>query len=823
MTRYLIPVLCLVFSSFLTLAQNKTTRLADQAYEDQQYLLAIQKYEKAFSKVKVKSEKERIALRIADCYRLTNNTKKAEMAYKRLITSKAFNQHPKVLLYYADALRANADTARPEEKYKEAIKQYQAYAEKVPNDPRALDGIRSCELALEWLKSPSKHKISNLKKINTRESEFAPSYADKNYNSIIFTSSRESASGKEKDNWTGEDFSDLFLAKKDRKGDWATPAPADEEEILNTGANEGSPMFNSRFNILYFTRCPNESKTKSGCQIYKTTRAGTYTWSEAEMIPLSLDSTAPIGHPSVNADETILFFSADLPGGQGGKDIWMAKRKSKNEEFSHPVNVGEEINTTGDELFPFIRNDSMLYFASNGHPGVGGLDIFVSIKRDNKWGKPENLKWPISSPGDDFGIIFNPEAKEEGYFSSNRKGGRGKDDIYSFVVPPVFYSLAGTVKDDNTLQFIQGAKVQMVGSNGRTIDDLTDANGYYSYNKNQVLPNTTYELLVTAKDYFNEKKKTTTVGLERSTDLVLDFRLKPIPKKPVVLPEIRYDLAKWDLKPQYQDSLQGLIGILDANENLVIELASHTDARDSDERNDILSQKRAQSVVDYLILRGIDPDRLVAKGYGERVPRTLLKDITIDGIRFKAGTRLTESFIDSLKDVRSKEAAHQLNRRSEFSILRNDFIPKNKPVKPETAKIDIVTNPDEEAFVRISTNKDGSIEGECFVNGIAMGFTYNAADKGVTIAPAEALKLLKNGAITKEDFKGDAEKILANATITDRAVFTVKAIRIGKEIIEDIEFVVNYKSKYPLLFGGDILKQFGSFTIDKDNNRLILK
>ena len=332
----------------------------------------------------------------------------------------------------------------------------------------------------------------------------------------------------------------------------------------------------------------------------------------------------------------------------GGKDIWVAFRDSKTQPFGRPYNLGPKINTPGDEMFPFLRSDTLLYFASDGHPGLGGLDIFYTFPDSARmWSTPVNMGIPINSAADDFAIIFNPEG-EQGFFSSNRSGRKSMEDIYSFIIPPVAFTLSGTVKDDRTLQFVPGARVDIVGSDGISMTARTTENGIYMFGKSQILPNTTYEMTVSKDNYFNTTGRVTTVGYEKSKDLTRDFVLQPIPEEPVVLPDILYDLAKWDLKPQYQDSLQGLITTLDENPTLVIELASHTDARDTYERNDILSQKRAQSVVDYLIERGIDPDRLIAKGYGERVPRTLTKDIMSDGFLFKTGTVLTDSFIDYL-------------------------------------------------------------------------------------------------------------------------------------------------------------------------------
>jgi peptidoglycan-associated lipoprotein len=809
--------------SIASVAQNKYSKAADDAFTDQAYNLALTRYQKAYSKVKKnKGEKDRISLRMADCYRLMNNMKKAEIAYKRLALGKYAKDDPKVILFYADALKTNGN-------YDDAITQYTAYKEKVPGDtakPNA--GIETCKMAKDWMKNPSKYDIKLEKKINSKEDDFAPAYADKTQGSIFFTSTRAAATGKDIDNWTGMEFSDIFFARKDRKGDWNTPVPADLSEVLNSKANEGSGQFNSRYTMFYFTRCWNELRRKNGCGIYKINRMGTTTWGEPEKIELGGDSASVYGQPSVTSDEGTIYFAAELPGGKGGKDIWMATRKGgksskgKSKEFDRPINLGPKINTPGDEMFPFIRNDSILYFASNGHKGMGGLDIFRSVSDSGKWSTPENMKYPMNTFADDFAIVFNPEEPEEGYFSSNRPGGKGRDDIYSFVVPPLLFTLEGNITDDRTLQPLQGAKVSITGTNGRSIEDNTDDKGHYSFNKNQIFPNTTYEIFVTKKDYFNEKGKETTVGLEKSKDLVRNFVLRPIPKKPVVLPDILYDLDKYDLKPQFRDSLQGLIATLDANETIVVELASHTDSRGSEERNDILSQRRAQSVVDYLITRGIDPDRMIAKGYGKRVPRTLTKDITKDGIVFTTGTVLTDSLINSLPTTQAKEAAHALNRRTEFSIVRNDYVPKSKPGKAVAPKIEVVENP-EENIVPFSLTSDGLPEATCYISGITETFRYDKKETSFFISAATALRLLKTGVIDKTDFEGDVAKIIGEGTIAEKAVFNIKEIRVGNKTIKNVQATVNSKIKTTILFGESTLLKFGAFTIDEKESLLIFQ
>lgn len=793
-----------------TQAQNRRVAAAEEAFNSFQYNLAANRYKKAYSKTKNRAEKDRIGFKLGESYRMMNNTRRAEMAYRRIIKSNFARNNPIVYLHFANMLKIN-------EKYREAADYYALYVENVPDDPLGANGLRSIELIEEWTENPTKYEITNLKKVNSRSDDFAPTYADKFYNALLITSTREGSTGKGLDGWTGQNFSDLFLTRQDRKGEWSEPVLADSDGNLNTQANEGAPAFNESFTTLYFTRCGNAESNEPNCRIMSIKRSGKG-WGEIKVLELGSDSTVTNGHPAISKDELTIIFSSDRKGGQGGKDLWIATRKSIIDDFNKPLNLGAVINTPGDEQFPFLRNDTTLYFASNGHPGMGGLDIFKSTLRDNVWTTPVNLEMPVNSSADDFSIIFQP-GTDEGFFTSNRRGGRGGDDIYHFINPPLLFTLQGTVKDDRTLQFVPLATVRLVSSDGTSVDAKTDPKGFYSFSKSQIKPNTTYDITVIKDGYFNKKARETTIGVEKNKDFVVDFMLEPIPEKPVVLPDILYDLAKWDLKPQYQDSLQGLIKTLLENETVIVELAAHTDARDTDERNDILSQRRAESVVDYLIQRGIDPERLVAKGYGERVPRVLAADKIKDGFLFKAGTRLTESFIDSLKTPAEKEAAHALNRRTEFRVLSKDYVPKAKNRQIEQ-KVEVKINP-EDNIVPIETGRGNMVIIPAVVNGITVKIALDRNDRGLIFSLPEAQKLLQSGAISKDDFVGDPEKILAEGSIADRAVFIIKTLSVGPKSTTKIEASVSHKLTEGAIMGESTINMLGRFKIDENNKQLI--
>jgi peptidoglycan-associated lipoprotein len=817
MTRYLPFFLTIIFSFSLlfSMAQSRKAEAADIDFENLRYALAIPKYKKAYSRVKNnKIEKNRITYQLAECYRLTNQPNRAEAYYKRLVRAKYDRTEPSVLLKLADMQRNNGD-------YEDALENYKLYLEREPGDVMGQVGLESCELALEWEENPSNFEIIKLRRMNSREDDFSPAYSEPTSNAIIFTSAREGSTGKKEDEWTGMSFTDLYYSKQDKKGDWSNPVLVDESEIVNTEANEGQPAFNENFSQMYFTRCGKDNVTINGCNVYVARKAGR-SWGEPTQVDLGGDSTSVFGHPAVSPDESFLIFSSPKKGGAGGKDLWIVSKSGGSGSFSTPRNLGNVINTPGDEVFPSMRGDSVLFFASNGHPGMGGLDIFKSVRlEDDTWSEPINLRPPMNTNYDDFGITWHPDGLDQGFFSSNRRGGRGGDDLWFFNNPPKLYSVKGKVIDNTILQPVEAAEVILVSSDGTTVTTTTNSVGYYEFTDDQVKANTTFEITVAKDDFFNQKTMETTVGLEASKDFEINFNLEPIPEEPIILPDILYDLGKWELKPQFQDSLQGLIETLDANETIVVEIASHTDARDTEERNDILSQRRAESVVDYLILRGIDPERLIAKGYGERVPFTIVKQTEKAGYVFEEGTVLTEAFIETLPSQEVKEAAHQMNRRSEFSILSKDFVPKPK-IRTDLAdkKVEVVVNP-EDQNIDFTLTPNGLIQVPCIVNGFTLNFVYDRRTIRPSISLGSALRLLKEGAITKDNFAGDPELVLGDGTIANRALFTVETLRIGNTTLYDVELQVDHQLKAQMMIGEITLSEIGNFVIDNEKKQIV--
>lgn len=656
--KQLTAFLALLFISLNVMAQKNYAKDADKAFDNKQYYTAIELYKVAYTKEKNKEKKATVLFKTGECYRAIGDLKGQENYYNKAI--KANYPDPVAHLYLANAKKQQG-------KYDEALVEYQNYKKDVPSDPRGEDGAKSAELAQKWKDSPTRYKVENVAMINSKELDFSPCYADKKYKTLYFTSTREGVTGGSTvDEGTGKVYSDIFETKVDKNGKWSTPTPL--AEPVNTPNNEGSSIVTVKGTTMFYTRCDNEKNQIKKCQLYMAVKKGN-NWGDPQKLAFSVDSFA-FRHPAINKEENVLVFSSDMPGGQGGYDLWVCTRgKGKNAEWSQPVNLGPSINTSGHEFFPFIHEDGTLYFSSDGHIGMGGLDIFKAEKKgDAQWTNVTNMRAPINSPGDDFGIIFEG-TKERGYLSSNREGGKGADDIYSFVLPPLVFKLEGVVTDCKNKVPVENVTVNILGSDGYAQEVKTDKAGYYSVS---LQANLSYVVTTDAKTamkttyserYLNstEKGKVTTVGEEESKTFKKDFCLTPAIGE-IRFPAVLYDLDKATLRPESKDSLNFLYQTLIDNPTIVIELSSHTDSRGSDAHNDKLSQARAQSCVDYLVNeKHIPKERLMAKGYG------------------KHKLLITDAEIAKLKTTEEKEAAHQKNRRTVFKVIRWDYSDPNAP------------------------------------------------------------------------------------------------------------------------------------------------
>ncbi|MGE5420654.1 MAG: OmpA family protein [Chloroflexota bacterium] len=639
-------------------AQKRKTQRAYDAFQAGEYYDAIDLFKDAYSKAK-KSDKEtraELVFMVAEAYRMINDPRNSETWYKLAVKS-AYSK-PDAEFWLAESLKKNG-------KYQQAVDELRKYKQIAPGDARADQEIRACELADEWLRNPESYQVVELKDLNSKETDFGPAYGSDDFGIIYFTSSRDDAAGNKTHGATGQSFTDIFETRLDKKSKWSTPVPV---AVLNSESEEGTPSFTSDFKEIYFTRCEAGKREKKGCVIMHSEKTGS-DWSDPENINILPDSVVA-AHPAISPDGSVLYFVSDIAGGYGKKDIWMV-RKSGN-GWSEPLNLGPDINTPGDELFPYVRDDGTLYFSSDGLIGMGGLDIFRATHQpDGSWAV-QNMKSPINSAADDFSIVFE-DSSEKGLFSSTRKG-KGNDELYSFEMPPLRFTVTGLVKDEKTGSAIPASTVQLLASDASNLQAETGNSGDFKF---ALKPNVDYIFLASKKGYLNGKERETTKGQEKSREFMVTILLTAI-DKPIELPNILYDFGKYDLRPESMVSLDKLVETLNDNPNVTIELMSHTDSRDTEEYNQNLSQQRAQVVVDYLIQKGIAADRLTAVGYGESTPKVVDQQTADEASFLKVGTALTEQFINSLSNDEQKEIAHQINRRTEFRVLRTDYeSPKN--------------------------------------------------------------------------------------------------------------------------------------------------
>ena len=621
-----------------------------------EYYKAIERYRKATRKEKDREKRVIYAFQTAECYRYIGDYERAELYYKNAIR-RGYTDNI-ALLHHADMLRAT-------QKYEESIESYRMYLDSVPGDERAQIGLESIRKTQDWVANPTRHIINPIKEINSRESDYSPVFVAGRDNEIIFTSSRKGVTGKRKSMITGQGYTDIFRSTFGvQKQKWEVPKLLDENLIINTEDEEGATTLTSTGEQMIFTRCRFDKTQPLGAELYSASQSrGSF--SEPVRVNVVGDSIVA-AHPALNEDESFLYFVSDMDGGFGGKDIWVAEKSGGS--FASPVNLGEAINTPGDEMFPYVRDNGELYFASNYHPGMGGFDLFMAVKdEDGNW-KIENMGSPINSPLDDFGIAY-VKGEDKGMFTSNRKGSRG-DDIYSFLVPPKIYEVEADVFDKENNNHIDGATVRIIGTDGTNMKMRTQ-NGKF---KMKLKPETEYVFAAFKDGYLRDKASASTIGLADSKDFTFQLYLTPT-DSPIKVDNINYEFASFELLPESKVALDTVYQVLIFNPTITIELMAHTDYVGSDRANFELSQKRAQSVVDYLIEKGISPQRLVAKGYGETWPKEVTRDLARQYDFLKRNDVLTEEFIKKLTPEQ-QQIANAINRRTEFRVLSTDFIEK---------------------------------------------------------------------------------------------------------------------------------------------------
>ena len=641
----------------LSLCACRSAKLSEAEEKQRigEYYEAAAIYRKVYTKTSPQKRDLRgyIAFRMAECNRLINNTGKATSGYMNAIRY----DYPDSIVYLRLAQMQHKAGA-----YAEAIKNYDIYSENAPSSQLAINGIQGCELAPGWRKNPTRYEVHRMEKFNSRRAEFSPMLTGDKYDQLYFASSRTKDKEAKISAITGQNNNNLFLVKQDEKGAWL--APQELEDEVNTEFDEGTPSFSADGNTMYYTYCAQDPEGPRTAEIYISSRSSAK-WGKGTRATIVKDSVTTLGHPSVSPDGKYLYYVSDAVGGLGGKDIFRSKVLGNN-SFGPMENLGQEINTAGDELFPYCRDSVTLYFASNGHPGMGGLDLFKATQDSTGHWKVENMGAPINSMGDDFGITFAGQA-EKGFFSSNRNDARGYDHLYSFELPTITISIEGIVNDVDEYP-IEEATVRIVGKDGLNVKVPVKKDGSYRVELERDIR---YVMMASARGYLNQNYELHTGPEEKNETYIVDFFLSPI-SKPVVIENIFYDFDKATLRPESKKALDEMIKMLNDNPNVTIELGAHTDRKGTDQYNERLASRRAQSVVDYLIAGGIKADRLEAKGYGESVPKTINKKMAKQYDFLNEGDVLTEEFILNLTPEQ-QEIADQINRRTEFKVLRTNY------------------------------------------------------------------------------------------------------------------------------------------------------
>ena len=635
---------------------SKSLKKAEQSFARGEYFDAAKHYRKAYSAIPPKDRKLRgqTAFKMATCYRLINYNLRAKGAYQNAIR---YNYPDSISHFYL------AESQRKNGEYKVAIGTYNTYLELAPDDTLALNGLYSCQLAQELKDNPTRYTVKRAPIFVSRRSDYSPMYAGDDADVIYFTSTRNEAKGNDLNGITGMKSADIFQSKRDERKNWLKPEPIESE--VNSEFEDGACTFSSDGKTMYFTRCRTAPESPVYAEIYSSSRTGA-AWGAPVKCAIINDTLSSVAHPAMSLTDDFLYFVSDMPGGYGGLDIW--RINVVKDGFGYVDNLGPEINSAGDEMFPTFGPDGTLYFSSNGHPGMGGLDIF-SAKMDSVRGKwiVQNMGVPLNSAADDFGMTFEPGAPFRGYFSSNRGDARGWDHIYSFELPDINHTVMGWVYDKDG-DALPDAVVTLVGDDGTYMKVNVKRDGSFSQ---RIAPGQRYVMLASCRGYLNNKQEMVSEMVEADRTYEVEFPLASI-TRPVLIENIFYEFDKADLTPESTVALDKLIQLLNDNPNVTIELAAHCDYKGNDDYNERLSQRRAESVVKYLIKGGIATDRLSAKGYGEQKPKVVNKSTLRQAPFLKLGDVLTEEFILALPEDQ-QEICNAINRRTEFQVLRTTY------------------------------------------------------------------------------------------------------------------------------------------------------
>ena len=664
---------------------DQAMKKGDKFYAVGEYFDAATQYRKAYTHTPSKQRvlKGQRAMKVADCYRRIHFTTKAITAYQNALR---YKQDDSLTHLYMGQLHMRNGS------YKEAAKHFQMAIDSLSmvyhnskesgntgdSEQRsdkenaqflnsidnyislAKTGLKAAQQAPDWKKEGSDYTIKRMDLFNSRRAEYSPMLSGDEDEQLYFTSTRNQAQGDEYSGITGAKNADIFLSQKDDKGKWSKPQTIDSE--LNSTMDEGACCFSPDGKSMYLTICKTDPNYPRYATIAVSNRSDA-SWSKPTELTLSKDTLSSFAHPAVSPDGQWLYFVSDMPGGLGGFDIWRCQIHGN--EVGSLENLGEPVNTPGDEMFPTFRPNGDLYFSSNGHPGLGGLDIYIAKPTETGW-MMEHPGFPLNSQGDDFGMTFEG-MKNQGFFSSNRGDARGFDHIYSFFNPDIIQTVKGWVYEQEGYE-LPAAQVYMVGNDGTNLRLSVRGDGSF---EQVIKPNVDYVLMAACKGYLNHQQQLKVSPVKASEEYVLQFPLYNI-SAPVLIENIFYDFDKATLRPESSVALDSLVDLLNQNPHITIELSAHTDYKGSDQYNERLSQQRAESVVRYLIQHGIAADRLTPKGYGEGMPKQIKKRVAEKYPFLKEGDKLTEEFITALPEEQQEEC-NQLNRRTEFRVLQTTY------------------------------------------------------------------------------------------------------------------------------------------------------
>lgn len=680
-TYYLLMAFLAVALMLHSCAADKAMRKGEKFLAIGEYHDAAEQFKKAYTKTPAKERQLRgqRALKMAHCYRHISSTQKAISAYRNALRYNVATLDDR--LDYARLLLKNGE-------YKRALAEFELLNDSMPNNVLVRNGLLSAKMAPKWKEQGSDYTVKKMSEFNSRRADYCPVLAGDQWDRLYFSSTRNDALGDELSGITGAKPGDIFFSDKDDKGKWSKPQTI--ESGLNTEYDEGACCLSPDGSTMYLTQCTADPSYPRYAQIVTAQRSDA-SWGKTTPLIITNDTLSSYAHPAISPDGEWLYFVSEMPGGKGGLDIWRIRLTANG-----PVgveNLGEPINTPGDEMFPTFRPNGDFYFSSDGHPGFGGLDIFIAtVGEDGKY-HLSHPGYPLNSQGDDFGMTFQGQLNQ-GFFSSNRGDGRGWDHIYSFYNPEIVQTIRGWIYEQDGYELTAG-EARIVGTDGTNLRLGVRGDGSFEY---VVKPGVDYIILGMCGGFLNHKEEIHVDSVKESKVYDLQFPLASI-SAPVLIDNIFYAFDKATLLPESKNALDSLILMLNENPNITIELSAHTDYRGAEDYNKTLSQKRAESVVKYLINHGIAPDRLTPVGYGEEKPKTIRKKVAERYPWLKENDVLTEEFILKLKPEQ-QETANALNRRTEFKVLRTTYNMfdkdgnlKNPPKKPVDKEVETDDDP----------------------------------------------------------------------------------------------------------------------------------